>query len=67
MHPRVLGGARPVVGAGELILGDDGEVVAINNLSGTFQCAPDSLFSVVGGIIFQAGKITADAISRYEV
>src|SRR4051794_20059626 len=38
MHPRVLGRARPVVGAGEVTLGDDGEVLSINNLSGTFQC-----------------------------
>jgi hypothetical protein len=67
MHPRVLGGARPAVSAGELTLGGNGEVLSINNLSGTFQCAPDCLLVVVGGIIAQGGKIVAGAISRYEV
>jgi len=66
-HPRVLGGARPAVAAGELILGENGEVLSINNLSGTFQCAPDCLLLFVGGIIVQGGKIAAAAISRYEV
>lgn len=67
MHPRVLGGARPVVSAGELILGENGEVLSINNLSGTFECAPDCLLLAVGGIIVQGGKIVSSAISRYEV
>ena len=67
MHPRVLGGARPAVAAGELTLGDNGEVLSVNNLSGTFVCAPDSLLVVVGAIIVQGGKIAADAISRFEV
>jgi hypothetical protein len=66
-HPRVLGGARPAVAAGEMTLGENGEVLSINNLSGTFRCAPDSLLLVVGGIILQGGKIEANAISRYEV
>ena len=67
MHPRVLGGARPVVAAGELTLDDNGEVLSINNLSGTFECASDCLFVVVGGVVVQGGQIAADAISRYEV
>lgn len=67
MHPRVLGGARPAVSAGELTLGESGEVLSINNLSGTFECSPDSLLVAVGGIIVLGGKIAADAISRYEV
>ena len=66
MHPRVLGGARPAVSAGEVIFGDNGEVLSINNLSGTFQCNPDSLLLAVGGIIAQGGKCFADAITRYE-
>jgi hypothetical protein len=56
-----------VVAAGELTLGEKGEVLAINNLSGTFHCTPDSLLLAVGGIICQGGKIVADAITRYEV
>src|SRR5690349_727462 len=66
MHPRVLGGARPAVAAGELTLGEAGEVLSINNLSGTFQCAPDSLLLAVGGIVAQGGKVVAGAISRFE-
>lgn len=66
MHPRVLGGARPVVAAGELTLGEDGEVLVVNNLSGTFRCDPDSLLLVVGGIINQGGTCLAEAITRYE-
>jgi hypothetical protein len=67
VHPRVLGGARPVVAAGELILGENGEVLSINNLSGTFRCAADCLLVVVGGIVVQGGKIEAGAVTRYEV
>jgi hypothetical protein len=67
MHPRVLGRARPAVAAGELTIGETGEVVSVNNLSGTFQCAPDCLLLVIGGIILQGGRIVADAIYRYEV
>lgn len=67
MHPRVLGGSRPAVAAGELTLGQNGEVLSINNLSGTFQCAPDCLLVAVGGIIAQGGHCSGDAISRYEV
>src|SRR3954451_715621 len=51
MHPRVLGGARAAVAAGELTVGENREVLSINNLSGTFQCAPDSLLVAIGGII----------------
>src|SRR5438270_12174966 len=47
-HPRVLGGARPAVAAGELTLGEKGEVLSINNLSGTFKCAPDCLLRCRG-------------------
>jgi hypothetical protein len=66
-HPRVLGGARPVVAAGELVLAENGEVLSINNLSGTFRCAPDSLFVAVGGLVKQGAIISAGAWSVYEV
>lgn len=42
-HHVVLGRARPAVSAGELILGQGGKVLEINNISGTFQCAADCL------------------------
>jgi hypothetical protein len=50
-----------------MTLGESGEVLSINNLSGTFRCAPDCLLPVVGGIIMQGGKIVASAITQYEV
>jgi len=52
-HHVVLGRARPAVSAGELILGEGGVILEINNLSGTFQCSPDSLFAAIGGLIRQ--------------
>src|ERR1700682_3378076 len=67
MHPRVLGGARPAVAAGELTLGESSEVLSINNLCGTLLCSADSLLVVGGGIIAKGGLCSADAIIRYEV
>jgi hypothetical protein len=52
-HHVVLGRARPAVSAGELILGEGGVILEINNISGTFQCSPDSLFVAVGGLVRQ--------------
>jgi len=66
MHPRVLGRAQPAVSAGELTIGDDGDVFIVNNVSGTFQCASDSLITTVGGLILQGAIITPEAVSRHE-
>lgn len=45
-HPKVLGQAQPAMYAGDLTL-QDGEVVDLTNLSGTFQCDdPAGLLSV---------------------
>lgn len=66
-HPRVLGRRRPAVSGGELTVGTDGEVLSINNISGTFQCASDCLLTAVGGLIRQGAKISADASTCYEV
>ena len=65
-HPKVLGGRRPAVAAGELTAGGNGEVLSINNLSGTYQCAEDSLLTAVGGLVKQGATISADAITIYE-
>jgi hypothetical protein len=35
-HPKVLGGAQPATAAGELIM-QNGVVIEVNNVSGTFQ------------------------------
>lgn len=65
MHPKILGRARPVVAAGELNLGRKGEVLAINNMSGTFQCAPDTLLVAAGGLVKQGAVILADAFPEH--
>jgi hypothetical protein len=65
VHPYVLGRARPAVAAGELMVEENGVVTSINNLSGTFLCHPDCLFTAVGGLIAQGATITADAIHRF--
>ena len=67
LHPYVLGRSRPAVAAGELIVEENGIVVALNNLSGTFQCAPDCLFTAIGGLIMQGAKIAPDAVSFFEL
>jgi hypothetical protein len=36
-HPTVLGGGKPSAAAGEIIIGANGVVIEINNISGTFQ------------------------------
>jgi hypothetical protein len=59
-HPRVLGGVRPAVAAGELTVGENGEILSINNLSGTFRCAGDCLLVAVGGLVKQGAKVTGN-------
>lgn len=66
IHPRILGRARPVVAAGELTVGEAGEVLDINNLSGTFQCHPDCLLTAIGGLLMQGARIDARAVTPYE-
>jgi hypothetical protein len=63
-HHVVLGRARPAVSAGELILGDGGVILEINNLSGTFQCASDSLFTAIGGLVRQGAIFNNDTQIR---
>jgi hypothetical protein len=63
-HHVVLGRARPAASAGELILGERGVVLEINNVSGTFQCAPDSLFSAIGGLVRQGAIFNNDSQIR---
>jgi hypothetical protein len=63
-HHVVLGRARPAVSAGELILGEGGVILEINNISGTFQCAPDSLFAAIGGLVRQDAIFNNDSQVR---
>jgi hypothetical protein len=66
-HPRVLGGVRPAVAAGEVIVGANGEILSINNASGTFRCVGDSLLTAVGGLVNQGAIISVNPIKVYEV
>ena len=66
VHPTVLGRARPAVAAGEITIENKGVVQDINNISGTFQCHPDCLLTVVGGLLMQGARIKPNAVSPYE-
>jgi hypothetical protein len=48
------------VSAGELVLGERGVVLEINNISGTFQCLPDSLLAAIGGLVRQGAMFNSD-------
>jgi len=63
-HHVVLGRARSAVSAGELILGEGGVLLEINNISGTFQCAADSLFAAIGGLVRQGAIFNSDTHIR---
>jgi len=63
-HHVVLGRARPAVSAGELVLGEGGVILEINNISGTFQCAPNSLFAAIGGLVRQGAIFNNDSQVR---
>lgn len=63
-HHVILGRARPAVSAGELVLGDGGMVLEINNISGTFQCTPDSLLAAIGGLVRQGALFNNDSHAR---
>lgn len=63
-HHVVLGRARPAASAGELVVGEGIMILEINNLSGTFQCAPDSLFAAIGGLVPQGAVFNNDTQIR---
>jgi hypothetical protein len=64
-HPKVLGGALPAAAAGELTIEPIGVVALINNLSGTFQCAPETVDLVVAELERLGFKIAENAVIRY--
>ena len=66
VHPYVLGRAFPAMAAGELTVEENGHVVRLNNMSGTFQCRADCLFTAVGGLVMQGGTIRPDAVCPEE-
>lgn len=64
-HPRKLGNATPVAAAGEMIVGHDGEILEINNLSGTFEFGTEVLAGVVNWLRLQGARIGDDAVREY--
>ncbi|MEX2140232.1 MAG: hypothetical protein WD894_13285 [Pirellulales bacterium] len=59
-HPKVLGKAQPAAAAGELVV-DDGVVVEVDNVSGTFQFGPETIPQVIEALRRQGGTVAADA------
>jgi len=64
-HPKVLGGAQSAAAAGELVIGDQGRVVEVNNLSGTFRLGPETLDAVVQALRDLGLEVPEDSIKRY--
>jgi hypothetical protein len=58
VHPKVLGGGKRANGAGGFVV-SNGEIVEIDNLSGTFRPHPDSLAQVEQAITQQGGKVSS--------
>lgn len=65
MHPQILGGGLPAAGAGEIAIEAGGVVIQVNNLSGTFQCGPDTLTDVVQALQRQGATIIEDSIQPF--
>jgi RHS repeat-associated protein len=57
MHPKILGGGQRVNGAGGFEV-KNGQIVDIDNMSGTFRPHPDTLGAVEQAITAQGGKIS---------
>jgi hypothetical protein len=65
MHPQILGGAKPVAGAGELTVEAGGVVTEVNNISGTFQCGPETLPQVIDALRNQGATVRPDAAKPF--
>jgi hypothetical protein len=65
MHPQVLGNATAVASAGEITI-QNGVVVEINNLSGTFKPAASTLNKVGAAVEQQGLTVSPDAIKPFQ-
>jgi hypothetical protein len=63
-HHVVLGRARAAVSAGELMVDGGSVILEINNISGTFQCAPDCLIAAIGGLVRQGAIFNTETQIR---
>lgn len=65
MPPQILGGATPVAGAGELTVEASGVVTEVNNISGTFQCGPETLPHGIEALRNQGATVRPDAAQPF--
>ncbi|HEX4147203.1 MAG TPA: hypothetical protein VHY91_27145 [Pirellulales bacterium] len=65
LHPTVLGGGRPAAAAGEIVIGSNGVVTEINNISFTFQHGADVLPGVEAAVRRQGLAVAPDALKPY--
>lgn len=65
MHPRVLGNATAVASAGEITI-QNGIIVEINNLSGTFRSSSSTLNGVQSAVESQGLQVAPNAVKPFE-
>ena len=66
LHPRVLGGGREAAASGEIVIGADGAVTEINNISFTFQHGSSVLRGVKAALERLGLKVNPDAIKPFD-
>lgn len=64
-HPKILGSCLPAAAAGELTIDTVGVVSLVNNLSGTFQCPPESVDLVVAELARLGFRVQMGAAKKY--
>lgn len=58
LHPKVLGGYRPAIAAGGLLIGEGGSIVELDNFSGSFQFDREIFPSVREGLVRQGADVS---------
>ncbi|NJO16765.1 MAG: RHS repeat-associated core domain-containing protein [Thioploca sp.] len=66
MHAQLLGGGKPVTGAGTLTIDSKGVVIELTNISGNFQFSAESLIWVKKAIEKQGLRVAPEAFRSYE-
>jgi hypothetical protein len=65
LHPTVLGGGQPAAAAGEVVIGPNGVVTEINNISFTFQHGGEVLPGVQSALEGAGLSVAPDAIKPF--
>ncbi len=63
-HPRILGTASPVLYAGDMTI-ENGMIVDVTNLSGTFQCQDREALIAVVDAMKESGCLVAPGAVRF--